>query len=56
VEDNMADAIYIVTLFAFFALAALFVKGCDRLIGSDAEALAQGVPGTSESADESRAA
>jgi hypothetical protein len=43
----MQDAIYILVLFAFFGLAGLFVVGCDRIIGSDADALAQGLSGTS---------
>lgn len=42
----MQDAIYILVLFAFFGLAGLFVVGCDRIIGSDEEALAQGLGGT----------
>jgi len=31
----MEDLIYIVVVLAFFALAALFVVGCDRIIGPD---------------------
>ena len=42
----MRDAIYILVLFAFFGLAGLFVVGCDRIIGSDEEALTQGLDGT----------
>jgi hypothetical protein len=42
----MQDAIYLLVLFAFFGLAGLFVIACDRIIGSDEEALAQGLGGT----------
>ena len=31
----MADAIYLLIVAAFFALATLFVKACEILIGSD---------------------
>ena len=40
----MADLIYVAIIVAFFALAALFVVGCDRIIGSDEAALAQTLP------------
>jgi hypothetical protein len=36
------DVINVAILIAFFALAALFVIACDKLIGSDEEALALG--------------
>ncbi len=29
----MADVVFVGVLVAFFALAALFVKGCDRMVG-----------------------
>jgi hypothetical protein len=51
--NRMQDVIYVAVLFAFFGLAALFVVGCDRIIGSDQEALAQGVAGEA-AADPSR--
>jgi hypothetical protein len=41
----MQDVIYVLVLFAFFGLGALFVVACDRIIGSDEEALAQGIAG-----------
>ena len=41
----MADLIYVAVIVAFFALAALFVKACDLIIGPDEEALAQRVTG-----------
>jgi hypothetical protein len=34
------DITYVVIMIAFFALAALFVIACDKIIGSDDEALA----------------
>ena len=36
----MQDLVYVAVLIAFFALSALFVVGCDRIIGSDEAALA----------------
>jgi hypothetical protein len=34
------DVTFVVIMIAFFALAALFVIACDKIIGSDEEALA----------------
>jgi len=34
------DFTFVVIMVAFFALAALFVIACDKIIGSDEEALA----------------
>ena len=34
------DLTFVVIMVAFFALAALFVIACDKIIGSDEEALA----------------
>jgi hypothetical protein len=31
----VADLIYVAVIIAFFALAALFVVACDRIIGAD---------------------
>lgn len=31
----MADLVYVLVVVAFFALTALFVVGCDRIIGPD---------------------
>jgi hypothetical protein len=43
VEDHMKnDVTYVVIMIAFFALAALFVIACDKIIGSDEEAFAVG--------------
>jgi hypothetical protein len=39
----MADLIYLAVLFAFFGVAALFVMGCDRIIGPDETALREGL-------------
>ena len=36
------DVTYVLVLIAFFALSAAFVVACDKLIGSDSEALALG--------------
>jgi hypothetical protein len=38
----VADLIYVAVLIAFFALAALFVVACDRIIGSEAQTAASG--------------
>ena len=32
----MADLLYIVIMVAFFALAAVFVAACERIVGTDA--------------------
>jgi hypothetical protein len=34
----MADLIYVAVLISFFALAALFVRACDHIVGPDDEA------------------
>ena len=31
----MSDVVFVAVLLAFFALATLFVRGCDRIIGPD---------------------
>jgi hypothetical protein len=36
----MNDFAFVAVILAFFALAALFVVACDRIIGSDEEAFA----------------
>jgi hypothetical protein len=42
-EDPLRnDVTFVVIMIAFFALAALFVVACDKIIGSDDEALAVG--------------
>ena len=44
-EDPLRnDVTFVVIMVAFFALAALFVIACDKIIGSDEEALAAGEP------------
>ena len=35
----MGDVVFLAILVAFFALAALFVRACDRLIGHETEAV-----------------
>jgi hypothetical protein len=37
----MQDVVYVAALFVFFAVAALFVVACDKIIGSDEAALAE---------------
>jgi hypothetical protein len=42
-EDPLRnDVTYVVIMIAFFAVAALFVIACDKIIGSDEEALSVG--------------
>jgi hypothetical protein len=38
------DLIYVAIMVAFFAISALFVVGCDRIIGSDEAALTESQP------------
>ncbi len=40
----MNDISYVAIIVAFFALAALFVKGCDRIIGPDETSEAPAAP------------
>ena len=35
----MADILFVAILIAFFALAALFVRACDRIIGVELESI-----------------
>jgi hypothetical protein len=44
----MQDLVYVASFVAFFVLAGLFVFACDKLIGSDEAALAQGQPNSPE--------
>jgi len=46
--DVKNDVAYVAILIAFFAVAALFVIACDKIIGPDEMALRQGEPVTSE--------
>jgi hypothetical protein len=41
----MQDFVFMAVLVVFFVLAGLFVKACDRIIGPDDEALAEGSRG-----------
>ena len=36
----MADLAFVLVIIAFFAVAAVFVRVCDRIIGTDEEAFA----------------
>jgi hypothetical protein len=33
----VSDVLFVLVVVAFFALAALFVRGCEMLVGSDEE-------------------
>jgi hypothetical protein len=47
-EAIVQDLVYVAVMVAFFAISALFVVGCDRIIGSDEAALAQTLPAFQE--------
>jgi hypothetical protein len=51
----MQDLIFVVILTAFFALAVVFVKACERIIGPDIEA-ARSEAGAAETTDDKVAA
>jgi hypothetical protein len=40
----MNDFAFVAIMLAFFAIAALFVAGCDRIIGSEDDAFASASP------------
>lgn len=42
----MQDVIYMVVLIGLFGLGVAFVRGCDRIIGPDQDALAEGLRGS----------
>ena len=44
----MQDIVYVAVIVAFFAIAALFVVACDRIIGTDENALAESQPAIEE--------
>jgi hypothetical protein len=44
----MNDFAFVAIIFAFFAVAALFVRACDRIIGADEEAFAASPAGEPE--------
>jgi hypothetical protein len=44
----MQDFVFLLVLVGFFGLATLFVVACDRIIGPDDEALAEGSRGEPE--------
>ncbi len=52
----MADIVFVAILIAFFALAALFVRACDWLIGPDVEAPPAPSLGADQERDEELAA
>ena len=51
----MADIVFIAVIVAFFAVAAVVVKACERVIGPDAELTVAGTGGEAP-ADEELAA
>jgi hypothetical protein len=51
----MADVAFVAVLLVFFALATLFVRGCDRIIGSGESELTAS-DATTAGADRERAA
>jgi hypothetical protein len=52
----MNDVAFVAILLVFFALAALFVVACDRIIGTDEEAFAGGAAPAVEAERETVAA
>jgi hypothetical protein len=46
----MNDFAFVAIIVAFFAVAALFVVACDRIIGTDEEAFAGAAPAEAERA------
>ncbi|MDP9073869.1 MAG: hypothetical protein M3N98_06760 [Actinomycetota bacterium] len=40
----MSDLLFVAIIVGFFGLAALFIRGCDRIIGADEEAPAASEP------------
>jgi len=44
----MQDLVYVASLFVFFAVAALFVIACDKIIGPDEAALVEEAAGPHE--------
>ena len=49
----MQDLEYLLVIVVFFAVAALFVIGCDRIIGPDSEAISH--PGVAPQAEATEA-
>jgi hypothetical protein len=53
----MADVLFVLILVAFFALAVLFVRACDRIIGADTDVVGTTDDVTAgDTADEDRVA
>jgi hypothetical protein len=52
----VADLVFVLVILAFFALAYVFVKACDRIIGSDEDAFAEGSATKQEPTEAPRAA
>ena len=52
----MNDFAFVAIILAFFVVAALFVRACDRIIGADEEAFAESPAAASEPEQKSVAA
>jgi hypothetical protein len=52
----MQDVVFVAVVILFFVLSGLFVWACDRIIGPDEAALAEGAQGTPEPEEERLAA
>jgi hypothetical protein len=52
----MADVAFVAVLLVFFALATLFIRGCDRIIGSGESELTGAEPATAGADREKTAA
>jgi hypothetical protein len=50
----MQDIVYVAVVIAFFVIAVLFTLGCDRIIGPDADALAEGARDVADPKQESK--
>jgi len=44
----VSDVLFVAIMLGFFLLAALFVRGCDRIIGADEEAPVATLPAGDE--------
>jgi hypothetical protein len=44
----MTDLLFVAMLVGFFLLAGLFVRGCDRIVGTDEETPTASTPATIE--------
>jgi hypothetical protein len=47
-DRPMTDLLFVAMLVGFFLLAGLFVRGCDRIVGTDEETPTASTPATIE--------